>query len=164
MHIQNSSYIFFMQQLQLACNTAQVSLELDVEYYLASRLEKSVKDLEVSSNNHILRLLEENYHKTHEQKIIADNCLIISGMFPMRSLQIGAGSIIPIIWSGKQAYYLQYGLTKELIFLDLADNFVRHMDILLLMRHQIHPSIPSSNLIKQLMQVNSQFPKYIQPD
>lgn len=152
----NYSFGFFLEKVILASDEINVFIPREIEYYIICNLEKSLQNKELSSNTQINDFLNGN----EQPKKIADNCLIISGMFPTRCSHIGGGDITPIIWTGTQAYYLEHSKTNETLFLNLAEGFIQYMDIILVMNHMTEPFLLQEKTLKQLTQVGSKFPNY----
>lgn len=149
----SNSLTFWLPYISMAQQMLGYKISDELQYYLVMMLGASVKNLELSGNDQIINYLTQN---TRTQEI-AEQCLVLSGMFPGRSLYIGAGSFAPLVWVGQQAYA---ELAKRNNFYNiLACDFVDVLDLILCIRFQLTQKQLSNDKLMKLLSIGSNYPK-----
>lgn len=148
---------FWCDYLLNASNICNIKNSEHVELYLLYILESSVSNIDLADNNYIIDCLNL---KDDKLKKTADNCLIISGMFPERCFYLGAGELEPLVWAGQQSYLTLYENKGFEVYSDLSEDFIRYMDLILVVRYMFTKSIIDKELLKSMRKINSMYPKY----
>ncbi len=130
-----------------ACSARSITISQDIESYLVHLLEKNTSCPDLLSKIIGYDLLESiglvNSSSSNKLKEVADNCLLISGLFPGAALRrrLDTSYYIQI---GKLAYHniANYRETAAdtNIFLQLKENFNTLVDLLLAIRSLDQPS------------------------
>lgn len=150
------SYSFWLENLQQARSLLAMPVCISSEYYLVMLLEQSIHGNVLANDNQLIQFVN---HEVSNYQDLADQCLLISGMFPERSIALGAGSVVPIWWVGECSYNKVAGRNE--LFKLLAENFQDYVDLLLCMRYLITNEPGSINLLKNLASTGSRYPNFI---
>lgn len=148
---------YWVNSINTAKNIMNISLCSESEFYLIELLQQSIRNVDLANNNQISKCL----NLEADFKITADQCLLLSGIFPDRSLYLGAGSLAPLVWAGQQSYLRQYHISELDIYYLLCENFVVYMDLMLAVKVNTSNCMLSAHLISALDAVGSSFPNYV---
>lgn len=146
---------FWMPYIANAENMLNVRMPEELSYYMVMLLSDSLCKSKLAGNNQITGLL----NNSEQYKDLLDQSLLISGMFPGRSLHLGAGSFAPMLWVGQQACA---ELAKQHdLYSSLANNYLTSLDIILCVRYQLTQKQLSKHKLIKLNDIGSNYPKLL---
>lgn len=124
-----------------------------VDHYLVLTLDAFLRDTDLANNvlalTYLENIREESFESTRNLRLIGDQCLLISGLFPERANKrnVSLGYYVDM---GKNSYYKLANASPHLklnndLFYELSIHFVGLMDILTALRHQHFSDIDKIN-------------------